>query len=823
MKNTKKTIAGLMAFAMMLSLASCGDGKNDSNSSGGNISNSQSNNGGDNNNDNKSVNVSEIAEKSYKAVEIEGDMPFDDIENISPLNDAKGEKFLLIGSKDTEGRTMYITDKEFANFTPIPFEIDADDEADTYYTAITQSDGSIFIFVSITTYGDVEKPDYDNPDFDYENFDWEAYNDAAVNTYKVVNIDSEGVVISENEVTGIDKYLDEEDSFYIGNLYSIGKGAIVNLGSKDGGEDMIVTIGTDGVIGDKIDFGDEDDVYSIYTNALDRNGNFCYSTWGKDNNVIKKIDSENLSVSNDVIEIDKDKMDFVNHMYTGSEDYELYVSDSASLYGLKADGTLDEIINWFDSDLNGDYIQALIPVENGEFIMYERNWQTNSKGFYRLTKRDASEMENVQVITMVMQYQDSNVTEKVNQFNKSNGKYRIKMEDYSNYYEYDEDAGTQLNSPQKQLQMDIAAGKSFDIICMDSQNTLFTNLGNKGALADLYEFMGKDGTVSKDDIVPNVLQAGEIEGKLVSISPSFYVTTFATKKKYFDKENWTLDDLIETFNNAPDDMRLFKYSQDKSSLFQQLAITGGFVDYENAKCSFDSEESLKLLDFCNSLEDYEEPDYENMTDDDWNSYYNEMETAIRNDKALLLSFSIYDMRDYARTKYGEFDGDMCLVGAPSNDGNGASVIKNTSYAIMANSSNKDAAWEFISQFFTEDYQTSDRMYGIPALKSAFTKDLDDTMSKPYWIDENGKKQEYDDTYYIGNGEKEITIPPLSKEERDELETYILNAKPKGWSYNEDIFNIVAEESEAYFKGERSAQETLDLIQSRCSIILSEQF
>lgn len=816
MKNSRRTIAGLMAFAMMLSLASCGKEKNnDSSGDSSSAANKTSQSG-----ENSSVTADALAMKAFKAIEIENDIPFNYIDAIRPLNDAAGEKLLITGSND-DGNVMYITDRNFTDFTPIEFKVEADEDADTYYSAVPQSDGTIFVFVSITTYGDFEKPDWDDPEFDNEKFDWEAYNDAAENTYKVFNIDSEGIVISENEVTGIDKYIDEEYGFYLGNLYGCGTGAIMRLSSKDYGEEMLVSVGVDGVIGDKIEFDDENDIYNIYTNTMDRDGNLCYCTWGENGNIIKRIDSSTMTVSNDVIEIDSEEFDYVNSIYTGSGDYDFYVSNSSSLYGLKADGTLDEVINWFDSDLNGNYINALFPLDNGEFVMYERNWQTNTSGFYRLTKRDASEMENVQVITMVMEYDDSNITEKVNQFNKSNDKYRIKMENYNKYYEWDENSSTQINSPENQLKLDIAAGKSFDIICMNGNTTLFTNLGKKGALLDIYELMGKDGTISKDDILPNVLTAGEIDGKLVSISPSFSVTTFVAKKKFCDKENWTLDDMIETFDSMPDDMRLFKYTQEKSDTFQQFAITGGFIDYENAKCSFDSDECLKLLEFCNGLDDSGSPDYESMTDDEWQAYYEERELAIRNDKALIDDCSIYNLREYARIKHGEFNEDMCLVGVPSNDGNGASVSTNTNFAIMANSENKDAAWEFINQFFTDDYQTSDRLYDIPSLKSAFTKKLDETMEKPYWTDENGKKQEYEDSYYIGN--ESITIPPLTKEERDELEAYVLSAKPRSWAYNQDIFKIVSEESEAYFNGERSAKETLDLIQSRCSIILSEQF
>lgn len=816
MRNTKKTIAGIMAFAMMLSLASCGEQDSDNSISNENkgSSNSQSVDS------NSSVTAETIAEKSYKALEITSNVPFSYIENISPLNDASGEKIFISGSTE-DGNAMYITDSNFTDFTPVEFEIDAEEDADTYYSAVPLKDGSIFVFVSVTTYGDAEKPDWEDPDFDSENFDWEAYNDAAERTYKVFNIDSDGVVISENEVTGTDKYIDEDEGFYLNSPYSCGTGVVMRLAGKDNEEEMLVTVGADGVVGDKIDLGDGNDIYSIYTNATDKDGNLCYVAWAENGNVIKKIDSSTMTLSDDVITVDRKTIDYVNRIYTGSGDYNFYISSSSSLYGLKADGTTDEIINWFDSDLNGDYIQALLPVDNGEFVMYERNWQSNTRGFYRLTKRDASELENVQVITMVMQYEDSNITEKVNQFNKSNDKYRIKMENYNKYYEWDEEKQTSINSPENQLKMDIAAGKTFDIIYMNGYSTLFTNLGKKGALTDLYEFMGKNGTVGKDDIVPNVLEAGEIDGELVSLSPAFNVNTFMAKKKFVDKENWSLDDMMETYNKCPDDMKLLKYSSSKSDIFNQFVAMGGFVDYENAKCSFDSEECVKLLEFCNSLDNLEEPDYENMTQEDWEKYHNENELAIRNDKVLLQDLSLYDMREYARTKYGIFNEDVCLVGIPSADGNGVIMSCDNGFAIMANSANKDASWEFISQFFTEDYQTSNRMYNIPALKSALTKKLDEAMEKPYWTDENGKKQEYEDTYYIAG--EEIKIPCLSKDERDELENMIFSAKAKGLMYNEDIYKIIQEESEAYFNGERSAKEALDLVQSRCSIILSEQF
>lgn len=816
MRNSKKTIAGIMAFAMVLSLASCSGGSSES-STAENSSNNSSQGG-----ESSSVTADAVANKSYKAIDIESTMPLNYINGILPMLDTNSGKFLVTGEND-DGSAMYITDYNFTDFTLVNFEVNAEEDADTYYSAIPMKDGTILVYATITTYGDFEKPDFDDPDFDSENFDWEAYNDAAENSYKIYNIDTEGAVISENEITGLDKYFDvEEDEFYLSSFYPCGDGAMIQIGNNMGNEDMMVFVGSDGVIGDKVELETENDIYNLYTNAVDNDGNFWFVGYDNDGNVIKKIDADTLSVSaEDQIKIEGNEINYVQKIFTGSGDYKFYINDSTSLFGVKSDGSLTEIINWLDSDLNGSYIEQVFALENDEFIISQRNWNTGNTTFSRLTKRDPSELENVQIISMVVQYEDTSLSEMANKFNKTNDKYRIKIENYDKYYEWDDDYENQLNSPENQLKLDIASGKTFDILYMNGTSSIFQNLGNKGALADMYEFMGKDGTISKDDILPNVLEAGEVNGKLTYLAPSFSVSTMALKKKYCDKENWTIDDMIETCENMPDGMRFSKYSSNKTDLLSGFAIGGGFIDYENASCNFKSDEFIKIMEFCDSLENAEEPDYENMSDEEMNNYFREQELAIRNDKALTAEIGIYDVREYIRQKYGNFNEEWCLVGMPSNDGHGARIMLDNCFAVMANSENKEAAWEFINMFFTEEYQ--ENIYGVPTLKSEFEKKLDTTMEKPFYIDNDGKKHEYDDTYYIDGEEKDITLPQLSQEERDELEEYILSAKSKSTFYNQDIYNIIEEEAEKYFKGSCSAEDAASAMQNRVSILLSEQF
>ena len=182
---------------------------------------------------------------------------------------------------------------------------------------------------------------------------------------------------------------------------------------------------------------------------------------------------------------------------------------------------------------------------------------------------------------------------------------------------------------------------------------------------------------------------------------------------------------------------------------------------------------------------------------------------------------MYDIRQYAQNRYGYVGDDMTIVGYPTKDGSIARVDVSSGYAILNSSENKDACWQFISSFFTEEYQTGSTIYSLPALKSAFEKKLDDAMKDPYWEDADGKKQTYKDSVYINGETKEI--PNLSKEERDLVEKYILSAGGgKSFIYNDELYNIINEEVNSFFSGYRSAQETADLIQNRLSILVSEQ-
>ena len=84
--------------------------------------------------------------------------------------------------------------------------------------------------------------------------------------------------------------------------------------------------------------------------------------------------------------------------------------------------------------------------------------------------------------------------------------------------------------------------------------------------------------------------------------------------------------------------------------------------------------------------------------------------------------------------------------------------------------------------------------------------------------EDGTKEEYDDYFYM-NGE-EIKLDPLSQEQVERIVGFILSVD-KCYYYNESIMNIINEEMDAFYTGQKTAQEVAKTIQNRAQLYVDE--
>ena len=66
----------------------------------------------------------------------------------------------------------------------------------------------------------------------------------------------------------------------------------------------------------------------------------------------------------------------------------------------------------------------------------------------------------------------------------------------------------------------------------------------------------------------------------------------------------------------------------------------------------------------------------------------------------------------------------------------------------------------------------------------------EATQKPYYMDENGNKVEYDDTWYIGD--TEITISPMTEQETKDYMAFLQSCN-KVYMEDEALLQIVQEE------------------------------
>ncbi len=244
-----------------------------------------------------------------------------------------------------------------------------------------------------------------------------------------------------------------------------------------------------------------------------------------------------------------------------------------------------------------------------------------------------------------------------------------------------------------------------------------------------------------------------------------------------------------------------------------ISMSGNqFIDWDSGKCNFNSDEFIQMLEFIKTFPD--EIDQAIYTDDFWNNY----DTMWREGKVLANVLNLGDFRHYNVTEKGTFGEKITLIGFPASEGNAGSVIwPDLRIALSSKCADKEAAWGFLRTFLSEEYQKNN-IYNFPIRADLFNEMADKAMEKPYYEDENGNRIEYDDTYWM-NG-VDVTIPPMTQEEVNFLKEWIIGVK-QPYKMDETLINIISEEAEPFYSGQKNARDVAGIIQSRVQLYVNE--
>lgn len=600
----------------------------------------------------------------------------------------------------------------------------------------------------------------------------------------------------------------DEDYMYVSNITTDNKGNVALI--VDGSSGKVYLYDTQGNRSAQIDCSSQQMGY-VYRSFVDKEGKLNLLAY--DNNYTK-MSLYRYNMQTGAYENEGKMLDTIsNYGITVGKNYDFLLSDSLGIYGYnEGDEDVTQILSFLNSDLDYNTIGNISEMEGDQlFCTYydEENWETH---FALLNYVDPATIPDKQVISIACYYLDWNMRKRIVDFNRSSDTYRILVKDYSSYNTMDDYmAGyTQLNN-------DILTGQMPDILVLDRYNMPVDSYIAKGLLADIGKMIDADEELNREDYMENVFEAYSVKGVLYSIIPSFSVRTIAAKTALVgDTPGWTMEDLNALQQQYPD-ARIFDESTTRDAVMNQILTFSGskFVDSGTGKCSFNSQEFIDMLEFVKQF----------PAEYNWDSEeYDWMESQLqyRKNSTLLYILSIYAFNNWDGYSYARqvtFGEPITFIGFPTEEGNGAVVRADNQYAISARSGVKEGAWEFLRYYLTEEYQKSDsNYYTIPVLREALLERLEIAKERPYWEDEDGNKNYYDDWYSIGD--ESFTFEPLTDAEAQWLYDYICSVTKPDY-YDDNLQTIINEEAAAFFEGQKTAAEVADIIQSRAQVYINE--
>lgn len=408
----------------------------------------------------------------------------------------------------------------------------------------------------------------------------------------------------------------------------------------------------------------------------------------------------------------------------------------------------------------------------------------------------------------------------IDKFNEMDNGYKIVEVDYGEYFDgANEEASEDWIDRDQELTLDVIQGGVVDIIPnVFNDSGKYQSLAEKGAFADLNTFIENDSEIDEGMLFSHVLETTEINDQLTFMPLSFSINTLTGKTKYVgSKENWTIDDLRHQWESLNGTVK-FAYKDTKDIIYYTLlrGCLNSFIDYNNAKCYFDSKEFIEILDFINT---FDEPlSYKTEDFDFFNPVF-------------ITETSIYGFNSWHDALWNTDNDDITLVGYPSEDGTGAMLdISNSQIAISATSSpeKQQGAWEFIKLLISEEYQssiTSPPDIAIGGTTYSFPTECGFPIN--YEVFQKQGKEQYDnenkDKIVEMSGIGSLNVGYLKKSEYDRLVDYINNITVSTSLIENELKSIIEDEIWAVFSGELTSTEAANNIQNRISILVSERY
>lgn len=371
-------------------------------------------------------------------------------------------------------------------------------------------------------------------------------------------------------------------------------------------------------------------------------------------------------------------------------------------------------------------------------------------------------------LTLLTDYPRAELYTIVNDFNRTSEGYRVEVQLLG-------EGGLTAELLRTQL----IAGEGPDIFAFYDRSSL-ADLG-ANSFEDLLIYLDADEEYGRDTLVPELLEAMCVQGKLSWLPYSFGISTFTAPSAYLSEPGFSFDEAKQAAAKAG--LPLFPGWMTRDILWGWLSdfAVGQYMDLEAGTCSFDSEDYISLLEECAAAA----------------SEFGSDSAALYNS---LLQFELLQNLIRVSTISSNYGGDYAYVGAPGSMSNGSMFSPDLCFAISSASGKKDAAWQLVRSCLSDEHQQMN-ITSFPTSACVLDAMINDAV-------ENGVHY-YEYEYELDEADAAKLRGLIS-----ETQT-VQDAYPA-------MLNIMAEDAAQFFAGQITAEQAAAYTQNRVSTWLAEQ-
>lgn len=356
----------------------------------------------------------------------------------------------------------------------------------------------------------------------------------------------------------------------------------------------------------------------------------------------------------------------------------------------------------------------------------------------------------------------------------------------------------------KQTTTEILSGKGADLFTFTVANEALPidKFINKKAFVNLDEWMQIDSSFDPNKYQMNIIEGSKMSGGSYIMPLEYTLEAFYGDAEAFKNAGVTIDDKSWTWSDFAD---ISKQLKAKNS--DRYAM-GNFAPEEMIN-NLVSDNYSRLIDGAGGKASFDSPIFMDMLKqvkalyDDKILRSDSTDTADKRNSSFIYSMIISPSDYIVRLGLYYPNGKVYLKPHSSDQKSGVSFVPTNQIAMNANSKVQRDAWEFMKFLLSEEMQSYPRQTGFSMNKAINVKAIDDLKSKEVLQDPKS-----------GN----IKI----KAEDLELIRELLSAPSvRNMGYESTVQKIIAEETKAFFSGQKTAEAVAKLIQNRVVTYLNE--